>query len=127
MRHGFIHFAFLGSESQWAAEASECAAEQNAFWEYYEKLYDSQAGTTRLTLNKDNLKQLAVEIGLNGQQFDACVDSDQHVTTVQNEVQFARSLGVSSTPSFLVNGQPVVGAQPFDVFKQIIEAAQNEE
>jgi protein-disulfide isomerase len=126
VRHGFIHFAFLGNESQWAAEASECAAEQNAFWEYYEKLYDSQAGTTRLTLDKDNLKQLAVEIGLNSQQFEDCVDSDQHVTTVQNEVQFARSLGVSSTPSFLVNGQPVVGAQPFEVFQQIIEATLNE-
>ncbi|MBE0411298.1 MAG: thioredoxin domain-containing protein [Anaerolineales bacterium] len=127
VRHGFIHFAFLGQESQWAAEASECAADQDAFWEYYERIYDSQGGATRLSLNKDNLKQLAAEIGLDTQVFNECLDTDKHTTTVQNENQFARALGVSSTPSFVINGQPVIGAQPFEAFQQIIEAVKNEQ
>jgi predicted DsbA family dithiol-disulfide isomerase len=85
-------------------------------------IYESQSGSTRLTLNKENLKQLAADIGLDTQLFNECVDTDIHTITVQNENQFARALGVSSTPSFVVNGQPVIGAQPFEVFQQIIEA-----
>lgn len=123
MRFGYWHFAFLGPESQWAGEASECAADQDAFWEYHDKLFDSQSGENQGAFNKDNLKRFAVELGLDTQAFDECLDSGKYTSLVQNETQAAQSLGVRSTPTFLVNGKPVIGAQPFEVFQQYIEEA----
>lgn len=123
VRFGYQHFAFLGSESQWAGEASECAADQDAFWEYHDKLFDSQSGENQGAFNKDNLKRFAVELGLDTQAFDECLDSGKYASIVQNETQAAQSLGVRSTPTFLLNGKPIVGAQPFEVFQQSIEEA----
>jgi len=123
VRFGYQHFAFLGPESQRAGEASECAADQDAFWEYHDKLFDSQSGENQGAFNQDNLKRFAVELGIDTQAFDECLDSGKYTSVVQNETQAAQALGVRSTPSFLINGEPLVGAQPFDVFKQYIEAA----
>ncbi len=114
--------AFLGPESQWAAEASECAAEQDAFWEYHDLLYDRQAGENQGAYNKENLKQFAVDLGLDAQSFDDCLDSGRYSSMVRTQTATAQSLGVRGTPAFLVNGQPLVGAQPFEVFQQVIEA-----
>jgi protein-disulfide isomerase len=124
VRFGYLHFAFLGPESQWAAEASECAEEQDSFWEYHDRLFDSQTGENQGAFNKDNLKQLAADLGLNADAFNECLDSGRHNVTVQAETRFSQSLGVNSTPTFLVNGRPVVGAQPFEVFQQYIEEEQ---
>ena len=123
VRFGYQHFAFLGPESQRAGEASECAADLDAFWEYHDKLFDNQSGENRGAFNKDNLKRFAAELGLDQQSFDECMDSGKYASLVQEETQAAQTLGVRSTPSFLINGEPLVGAQPFDVFKQYIEAA----
>ena len=123
VRFGYQHFAFLGPESQRAGEASECAADQDAFWEYHDKLFDSQSGENQGAFNQDNLKRFAVELGIDTQAFDECLDSGKYASLVQEETQAAQTLGVRSTPSFLINGEPLVGAQPFDVFKQYIEAA----
>ena len=121
VRFGYLQFAFLGPESQWAAEASECAAEQDAFWEYHDRLFDSQSGENQGAFSKDNLKQFAADLGLDTQDFDACLDSGKYASTVEDETQTTQSLGVRSTPTFLINGRPVVGAQPFEVFQQYIE------
>jgi len=121
VRFGYRHFAFLGPESQWAAEASECAAEQGAFWPYHDRLYDRQAGENRGGFSQDNLKRFAVELGLDSQAFDACLDSGKYAATVRADTAAGQSLGVKGTPAFLVNGRPLVGAQPFEVFQQIIE------
>ena len=123
VRFGYLHFAFLGPESQWAGEASECAAEQDTFWEYHDRLFDNQSGENRGAFNKDNLKRFAAELGFDQQSFDECLDSGKYASLEQEETQAAQTLGVRSTPSFLINGEPLVDAQPFDVFKQYIEAA----
>ena len=111
----------MGQESQWAAEASECAADQDAFWEYHDYLFENHAGENQGAFSKDNLKRFADELGLDTQAFNECLDSEKYTQVVQNETNAGRQIGVQSTPTFLVNGQPVVGAQPFDVFQQIIE------
>lgn len=118
-----MHFAFLGQESQWAAEASECAADQNAFWPFHDKLFSSQNGENQGTFNKDNLKKLAADMGLDTKAFNDCLDSGKYTSLIQSETQTAQDIGVRSTPSFLVNGIPVIGAQPFDSFKQAIESS----
>ena len=122
MRIGYWHFAFLGSESQWAGEASECAAEQDAFWGYHDFLFDNQAGENRGAFNKDNLKRFAEQLGLDTQAFNECLDSGKYADQVQAETKAAQQIGVQSTPSFLINGQPVIGAQPFEAFQQVIDA-----
>jgi protein-disulfide isomerase len=119
----YWHMAFLGQESQWAAEASECAADQDAFWEYHDKLFNSQNGENQGAFNKDNLKGFAADLGLDTETFNECLDSGKHTQEVQTATQFAQSIGVSSTPAFLINGTPMLGAQPFESFQQVIDQA----
>jgi protein-disulfide isomerase len=117
VRFGYQHFAFLGPESQSTAEASECAAEQGAFWTYHDLLFERQGG-----VNPDILSQFAAELGLDTQAFKTCLDSGKYTSLVRDETAAAQALGVTGTPSFLINGRPLVGAQPFEVFQQAIEA-----
>ncbi len=125
VRVGYQHFAFLGDESQWSAEASECAAEQNAFWEYHDALFAGQSGENQGAFNKDKLKGFAAGLGLDSSAFDECLDSGKYATLVANQTQYLQSLGVQSTPTFVVNGQALVGAQPFEAFQQLIESELN--
>lgn len=121
MRIGYWHFAFLGQESQWAAEASECAADQDAFWKYHDYLFENHGGENRGAFNQENLKQFAVDLGLDSDTFNECLDSGKYTQIVQSETSAGQQIGIQSTPTFLLNGQPIVGAQPFDVFEQVIE------
>jgi len=122
VRFGYVHFAFLGPECQWAAEASECAADQDAFWEYHDFLFTSQSGENRGAFNKENLKNLAVQLGLEIEAFNTCLDSGKYAELIQQETAWAQSIGVQSTPTFVLNGQGIIGAQPFEIFEQAIEA-----
>lgn len=121
MRFGYIHFTFLGQESIDAAQASECAGEQDAFWEYHDLLFENQNGENKGAFNNDNLLGLAKLAGLDVEAFQTCLESQKYAGLVSSQTEFSQSIGVRSTPSFLVNGVPVVGSQGFDVFQQIIE------
>ena len=122
VRFGYYNFAFLGAESNWAAEAAECASDQDKFWEYHDKLYSSQSGENQGAFTKDNLKKFAEELGLDIESFNECLDSGKYTSLIQADTQAASALGVGSTPTFLINGQAVVGAQPFEIFQQTIDA-----
>jgi protein-disulfide isomerase len=121
VRFGFVNFAFLGSESTWAAEAAECASDQNKYWEYHDKLYNSQSGENQGAFSKDNLKKFAQDLGLEPKAFNNCLDSGKYTSLIQTDTQASGAFGVQSTPTFLINGQAVVGAQPFAVFQQTID------
>jgi protein-disulfide isomerase len=114
--------AFLGAESGWAAEASECAADQDAFWEYHDKLFASQSGENQGAFNKDNLKKFAADLKLDTAEFNECLDTGKYAQAVQDQTTAAQQLGVRSTPAFVINGNPLIGAQPFEAFKQVIES-----
>lgn len=126
MRFGYLHMAFLGQESQWAAEASECADDQGKFWEYHDKLFASQNGENQGAFTRDNLKQFGVDLGLDKASFSACIDSGKYTQVVQQQTQLLEQLGVQSTPTFLVNTTPVQGADTFDKFSQLIEQAKTQ-
>jgi protein-disulfide isomerase len=98
-----------------AAEAAMCAGEQNAYWQYHEKLFSSDA------LGANVYMQYAQEIGLNTQNFETCITEHKYREVIQADSDFAVDLGVRSTPTFFVNGLAIVGAQPLNVFKQIID------
>jgi protein-disulfide isomerase len=125
VRFGYFNFAFLGDESGWAAEAAECAGDQNKFWEYHDYLFSHQNGENQGAFSKDNLKGFAADMGLDTAAFNTCMDSGKYTQFVQDQTNIAHQLGVQSTPTFAVNGQPVVGAQTFDSFKTTIESLLN--
>lgn len=118
-----VHFPILGAESWFAAQASECAREQGRFWEYYDLLFHRQAGENRGTFSTRNLKAWAREIGLDGVQFDACMDSGRTMAKVEQDFREGQRLGVQATPSFLVDGQLIRGLVPWEQFRLIIQEA----
>jgi protein-disulfide isomerase len=122
VRFGYLDLAFLGDESQWAAEASECADEQGKFWEYHDKLFASQSGENEGAFSKVNLEKFAAPLGLDAAKFNTCLDTDKYAKVVSDETALAGQYGISSTPTFLVDTQVVQGAQPFQVFAKIIDA-----
>ena len=99
-----------------AAEAANCAGEQGAYWQYHNALFEHKNG-----LGGDDYLKYAGELGLNTDQFGKCVSEGRFKDEVAADFKFASELGVSSTPTFFVNGLAVVGAQPYEVFKQIID------
>jgi protein-disulfide isomerase len=123
VRVGYQHFAFLGDESQWAGEAAECAGDQDAFWEYHDYLFAHQSGENQGAFALDNLQAFAVDLGLNPALFNQCLADGTYTALVAGQTQAAQQLGVRSTPTFVLNGRPVLGAQPFEVFDQYIQQA----
>jgi protein-disulfide isomerase len=117
--------AFLGPESKSAAAASECASEQGKFWEYHDMLFANQSGENQGAFNNDRLKKFAADLKLDTAKFNACVDSGKYSATVESDTAFMQSVGVTSTPAFLINGQAMMGAQPIEQFRQIIETERN--
>jgi predicted DsbA family dithiol-disulfide isomerase len=67
------------------------------------------------------LKAFARQIKLDTAKFDECMDSERYKEIVQQQSSIARQVGVSSTPAFVINGYIVLGAQPFEVFQQVID------
>ncbi len=106
----FKNFAFLGQESVWAAEAAYCAAEQGGFWAYHDKLFANQRGENRGAFSKPNLVRFARELGLKVEDFQSCLDSGRYRQKVLDETRESEAAGVTSTPSFIVNGQLIRGA-----------------
>lgn len=126
-RFVYRDFAFLGPESQAAAEAAKCAGEQDKFWPYHDRLYDyiwenyyskNKNGENVGAFSRDNLKKIAGESGLVRSVFDACVDSGKFSEEVKKDAEAAQKFGVNSTPTSFINGQIVVGAVPFEDYPQ---------
>jgi protein-disulfide isomerase len=67
------------------------------------------------------LKKFAADLKLDTEKFNNCLDTGKYTDQVQKDTAFGQSLGISSTPAFAVDGQPLIGAQPFEVFMQLIE------
>lgn len=106
-------------QAQKAAEASECAADQGKFWQFHDVVFENQ---DLVQGGVAQFKKWAVELGLNASKFNNCLDSGEKAQLVTDDTNEGSALGVTGTPGFFINGQSVVGAQPFSVFKQIIDA-----
>lgn len=117
----YKHLTILGDESVWAALASECAADQNKFWEYHDLVFSRQNGENQGAFTQDNLKSWAAELKLDTAAFNECLDSKKHLDVVQANTLEAKQLGIRGTPGFFVNETPIAGAESFEVFQQVIE------
>ena len=107
--------------AQGAAVASRCAAEQGVYWEMHDKLFGSQAEWSGLPDPKETFGGYASALGIDQAAFAACLTSGKFDQSIQDDLQAGQAAGVSGTPSFLINGELLVGAQPADAFKQAIE------
>jgi protein-disulfide isomerase len=101
-----------------AAVAAHCAAEHGQFWSYHDLLFTAQPAFSRA-----DLITYAVRLDLPRDAFVACFDSGRSRDAVRADMQEARSLGVTGTPTFFVNGRRLVGAQPLQAFREAVEDA----
>jgi len=99
-----------------AAEASECAGEQNKFWEYNDELFDNQS-----KIRSSYFPKVAESVGLNLEQFNQCLDSGKYADKVEEDYQEGIELGVRGTPGGFINGEEIGGAQPYSVLSEIID------
>ncbi|HET6439127.1 MAG TPA: thioredoxin domain-containing protein [Anaeromyxobacter sp.] len=100
-----------------AAEASQCAADQDKYWEMHDKLFSVEG-----KLEIDNLKKYARDVGLDGDKFDKCLDSGEKAKVVAEAHKAGEDLGINGTPAFFINGRLISGAQPLDEFKKLVDA-----
>lgn len=103
-------------EAPKAAEAARCAGDQGKYWELHDLMFANQR-----SLQVPMLKQHARAVGIEGTAFDACLDSGKYTKAVQDGADLGNRMGVNSTPTLYVNGRPLIGAQPFEAFKQVID------
>jgi len=105
-----------------AAEAAHCAGAQGAFWAMHDKLFSAQSAWSGLADVNDAFAGYAGQMGLDVAAFRACLESGQFAAQITREVQEGQAAGVGGTPSFLINGQLMVGAYPYSEFERRIEA-----
>lgn len=116
-RIAYVHFPILGADSMTAAEATECAAQQDRFWDYHNTLYANQG----IGFTPANLTKLAQEIGLDKAEFELCLADFPDRPSLEGDIRLAQVMGVRGTPAFLVNGIPLAGAYPYEDFARVIE------
>lgn len=120
----FRQFPFLGPASNVAADAAECANDQNKFWEFHDYLYKNQPNETDTSMyNTDTLTQDAINLGMNGDQFKSCLSGKTDDSKAMADYADGQKAGVSGTPTFFINGQMLVGAQPYSAFQTAINQA----
>lgn len=100
-----------------ASNASECAGEQDKFFEYINLLYKNQT-----QLQNQEFEKYAQELNLDIGQFNECFSSLRYNSKINKDKEEALKRGITGTPGFTINEEKVSGAQPFLVFKQVIDS-----
>lgn len=122
VRIEFRDRVIFGEESQATALAARAAGEQGLFWEFHDAVYAAAPSSGHPDMPREKLLGFAEDVGVPDlEQFEQDMDSPELLALVQADGEEAASIGVSSTPTFLVNTTPVVGAQPAEVFRAIVE------
>ncbi|OGG11838.1 hypothetical protein A2Z00_01505 [Candidatus Gottesmanbacteria bacterium RBG_13_45_10] len=123
VKFAFRQYAFLGQPSVVAANAAECANEQDKFWEMHEYLYKNQPPESDTSMyNTDKLTEAAGSLGMDTNKFRSCLSANKYDKNVTADFNAGQQAGVNGTPSTFVNGVLIVGAQPYSTFKAAIDA-----
>ncbi len=111
-------FPYLGPESTTAAHAGRAAAAQDSFWAFHDEMYADQLPPNSGKLDRRlRGKSSRRELGLDVEQFRADLKSAVTAQAVANDFAEGQAIGVTGTPAFVINGVPVIGAQPTEVFE----------
>lgn len=101
-----------------AALAAACARDQGGdemYFQYHDLIFENQSN-----LSSDLLKQFAIDLNLDSDSFNECLDSEKYKPEIAQDLVDGQAAGVRGTPAFLINGELVYGAQPFEVFEEVI-------
>lgn len=101
-----------------AHEAARCAAHAGRFWPYHDRLFEAQP-----SFEREDLVRYADEVGLDRPRFVQCLEARTFAAAVEADVSQGRGLGVRGTPTFLINGQVLVGNQSAEAFRRLIDEA----
>jgi protein-disulfide isomerase len=106
-----------------AAIASECAFKQgnDQFWKVYDGLFAQQAAITEQNL-RGKVEEIATAAGnVDVPKLLACLDAKETLPAVQADVKEASDVGINSTPTFVINGRRLNGAQSAEAFAKMID------
>jgi protein-disulfide isomerase len=123
----FVDFAWEGEHSVLAAQATYCANDQGKFQEYHSTLYNNQGGIQDGWADADSLKQFAVDLGLDSEKFNECLESGTYADRISYNTEVGTSHGVQATPYFFIVGpegeiKKIVGPQPSIVFEAALNS-----
>lgn len=125
----WINFAYrhfplkeIHPNAEQAGHAAEAAGLQGKFWEYKELLYTRQTEWATLPDPTSKFMQYAKELGLNEDQFIRDEGSDSVRNKVESQYQTAVSIGMNSTPSFLINGKKIANPKSYDELVGLLQA-----
>jgi protein-disulfide isomerase len=122
VKYYFRNYAFLGPASTLAAEAGDCANDQNQFWTWHDYMYQHQPDESDTSMyTNDNLAQIAGNLGMDQSQFTSCLSSKGAADKVAKDLSEGTKAGVSGTPTTFINGVAIVGAVPYDQIKAAID------
>jgi protein-disulfide isomerase len=105
----YRNFPIIGPESEWAAQAAECASDQLKYWSYADFLFTHQNSENSGAFSRDKLKKFAIQLGLGSSAFNICLDSSKNAAKVNQEKAEGEQRGVRATPTFFVNGKRYEG------------------
>ncbi|MFI0504435.1 DsbA family protein [Streptomyces albogriseolus] len=124
LRIEWRNFPVFGAESDQAARAGWAAGRQNRFWQFHDEAYTEPRRRNAGDFGEDNLVAMARKAGVEDlARFEKDMASEAAHQAVTRDSEEGYGIGVTSTPAFLINGRPVLGAQPTDVFTDIIDEA----
>jgi protein-disulfide isomerase len=103
-----------------AAVAANCAGAQGNYWDYFRKLYSDPRG-----LGSAMYTAYAQEIGLDVPAFNSCIGSNKYANEIDLDLQDGTRLGVNGVPAFFINARYISGLQPYETFRDAIEAELN--
>ena len=113
-RFEYRHFVIFGAQSEFSALATECGADQGAFWQFHDAYMSGRASLYA----RSGAIGLAAELGLDEGEFTTCIDEERHTPTIEAAQRSARAAGIRGTPTLTVNGQRVAASAD-----SVIEAA----
>lgn len=120
---GLVRYVFhdlpltnIHPEAYKAHLAAHCAGEQGKFWEYGHKLFENQQA-----LQPEKLAEYAGELGLDVATWQNCLREERYKSKVDENINLAKERGVTGTPAFFINGEQISGAQPYQVFLNVIQ------
>ena len=120
IRFVYRDLPITSAESTVAAQAANCAGKQGSYWEFHDALFSGELG-----LGRAAYEAYGERLGLNVEALAVCLDAGGEQAEVESDAREATALGVRGTPTFFINGIPLVGAQPLSQFRSVIDGELN--
>jgi len=114
------------SDATPAANAAECARDQEGdemYFTFHDLIFEGQneLGNGTVAIPKESLYAYAEELGLDMDEFTSCQENLDFEDEIAEDTAVARSIGIGGTPAFVINGEVVTGAYPYETFEALFE------